>query len=287
MANYNRNTEYWCSSCNKAKEKKYFIMSLNPNHCDCLPFCKTCLNAKIKKYTEQTKSEYIALYCLCAELGYPVLREALEVAMDLYHEKEKSSKNNNLFLLYHNTLKELGLVLQGFWQTDVDLSEFGEVNKSKNTQFLDYEKLQKIWGSFSKEDYQLLEEFFHMYTDNIQSMDTPMELRYRDLCKAELRKRKADESGEKSEIKEAEESIRKTMNLLKLDNFQNSKQSDIEKHIERMAWTIENTKPCECEDLNKYKDFSGFEPVWKDIMRAIRNLVAGTRDYPEVPKEER
>lgn len=54
-----------------------------------------------------------------------------------------------------------------------------------------------------------------------------------------------------------------------------------------MGWNIENTKPCECEDLNKYKDFSGFEPTWKDILRCCKNLVGGGREYPDLPSDQK
>ena len=77
------------------------------------------------------------------------------------------------------------------------------------------------------------------------------------------------------------------MKVLKLDQFKENKQSDTEKFIERMAWNIENTKPCECEDLNKYKDFSGFEPTWKDILRCCKNLTSSSREYPDLPSDQK
>ena len=151
---------------------------------------------------------------------------------------------------------------------------------------LDLTEMERLWGKFEVEDYELLNAFFDMYTQDLPNMDTALELRYRDLCKAELRKRKADENGDIGEITKAEESLRKNMALLKLDKFQDNKQSEVEKHIERMCWMVENTKPCECEDLEKYKDFSGFGIKWAEIMRCMRNLIANTRDYPEIQKGE-
>ena len=146
--------------------------------------------------------------------------------------------------------------------------------------------MESIWGKYTNEEYQLLNRFFDMYTKEIYDMDYAMELRYRDLCKSELRKRKADESGDIQEIAKAEDSLRKNLALLKLDKFSDNKKSDIEKHIERMAWMIENTKPAECRDLDKYKDFSNFNIKWDEIMRCVKNLVAGTREYPNIPKDE-
>ena len=35
---------------------------------------------------------------------------------------------------------------------------------------------------------------------------------------------------------------------------------------------IENSKPAECEDLDIYRDVSGFEETWNHILRCVKNL---------------
>ena len=127
---------------------------------------------------------------------------------------------------------------------------------------------------------------FNEYTQELLEMDANLIRRYRDLAKAELRKRKTDESGDIQEIAKAQDSLNKQLALLKLNNFKDNKQSDTEKFIERMAWNIENTKPAECEDTQKYKDFSNFGINWEDIMRTVKNLVSGSREYPDIPRDE-
>lgn len=286
MAEFNRNTQAWCVGCMTSKENKYFIQSLNPRHNRLLPLCRSCLNARFKEYQEALKSEGGALWCLCAEMGYPVIREYYNIALG---RKDKMQNGATLFMAYHNTLKELGFQIEGFWQSDMELSDFvdmGVEREEKADKPLDLAEMERLWGKFEATDYELLNSFFDMYTQDLPNMDTALELRYRDLCKAELRKRKADENGDIGEITKAEESLRKNMALLKLDKFQDNKQSDVEKHIERMCWMVENTKPCECEDLEKYKDFSGFGIKWAEIMRCMRNLICGSRDYPEIQKGE-
>lgn len=287
MAEFNRTTQTWCVGCMKPKEKTAFIQSLNPHHNIYLPLCRACLNSRFKQYQDELKSEGGALWCLCAEMGYPVIREYYDMAVS---RKSGMPNGSTLFMAYHNTLKELGFVIEGFWQGDMKLSDFvdtgAEREKAEDKPPLDLTEMERLWGKFEVEDYELLNAFFDMYTQDLPNMDTALELRYRDLCKAELRKRKADENGDISEITKAEESLRKNMALLKLDKFQDNKQSEVEKHIERMCWMVENTKPCECEDLEKYKDFSDFGIKWAEIMRCMRNLIAGTRDYPEIQKGE-
>lgn len=291
MAEMNRSTQYWCVGCMKPKEKTGFIQSLNPHHNKYLPLCRACIGARYDEYHKELKSEGAALWCLCAEMGYPVIREYYDMAMS--RRKDTTVARQNLFMLYHNTLKEMGFVVEGFWQSDMMLDEFIDINSNKSEfdkkekdRILDSQQLERIWGKFEPDEYELLENFFEMYTADIPDMETALELRYRDLCKAELRKRKADESGDIVEITKAEESLRKNMSLLKLDKFQETKQTDIEKHIERLCWMVENTKPCECEDLEKYKDYSNFGIEWSEIMRCVKNLVCGTREYPDITKGE-
>ena len=128
---------------------------------------------------------------------------------------------------------------------------------------------------------------FQAYTQDFPEMDANLTNRYRDLCKAEYRKRKADEKGDVSEIKQAQANLTDLLKLLKLNDFQSNQKSEMEKMIERKIWMIENTRPAECEDLDIYKDVSGFEKTWGEILRCVKNLVAGSREYPEIPREER
>ena len=289
MASSNNKTVNWCGGCNSPKEKTAFIASLNPIHNKHLPICRSCLYTRFRHYKEATGSEGAALWCVCMEMGYPMLKQAYEIALKIQADKKATNFNSNLFTTYHSVLKDLGVVIQGVWQSDMELSDFIDMGDkmAEDKAPVDYMKLERTWGKFEATDYDLLEEFFNMYTKDIETdMDTAMELRYRDLCKAELRKRKADESGDIGEITKAEESLRKNMALLKLDKFQDNKQTEIEKHIERTIWMNENTEPAECRELDKYKDFSGFGIKWDEIMRCVKNLIAGTREYPDVTKDD-
>ena len=50
---------------------------------------------------------------------------------------------------------------------------------------------------------------------------------------------------------------------------------------------IENEEPAEEEDKEKYRDIAGFEGAFKEIMRSMRNLICNTKEFPNIPKEER
>lgn len=290
MAEMNRSTQYWCVGCMKPKEKTGFIQSLNPHHNKYLPLCRACIGARYDEYHKELKSEGAALWCLCAEMGYPVIREYYDMAMS--RRKDTTVARQNLFMLYHNTLKEMGFVVEGFWQSDMMLDEFIDINSNKSEfdkkekdKILDSQQLERIWGKFEPDEYELLENFFEMYTKDLFGLDVAQELRYRDLCKAELRKRKADESGDITEIKAAQQSLTDLLKLLKLDKFQSNTKTEVEKTIEYQIAMMEKYKPAELEDITPYEDFCGFNNLEQQLMRPLRNLIAGSRDYPHVTKE--
>lgn len=285
----NRMTESYCINCQSAKPFSNFH-----NHVivgkKYLPMCKACCSKKLKDYITATKNDAAGLWCLLAELGIPFLREVWEPAQKIVFESTNAGRKPDLFLTYLRTIKELGITVKGFWQSDMMLDDFIKIREDNAEEeikeVINLNEQQKIWGKFEPEDYEFLNFTFNEYTQELLEMDANLIRRYRDLAKAELRKRKADESGDIGEITKAQDSLNKQLALLKLNNFKDNKQSDTEKFIERMAWNIENTKPAECEDTQKYKDFSNFGINWEDIMRTVRNLVAGSREYPDIPRDE-
>lgn len=285
----NRMTESYCINCQSAKPFSNFH-----NHVivgkKYLPICKSCCSKKLKEYITVTKNDAAGLWCLLAELGIPFLREVWEPAQKIVFESTNAGRKPDLFLTYLRTIKELGIMVEGFWQSDMMLDDFIKIREDNAEEeikeVINLNEQQRIWGKFEPEDYEFLNFTFNEYTQELLEMDANLIRRYRDLAKAELRKRKADESGDIGEITKAQDSLNKQLALLKLNNFKDNKQSDTEKFIERMAWNIENTKPAECEDTQKYKDFSNFGINWEDIMRTVKNLVAGSREYPDIPRDE-
>ena len=284
----NRMTEKYCPQCESSKPFNSFHPHIVVGQ-KYMPWCKTCTGAKLREYIKKTGSEGAGLWCLLAECGIPFLRDVWNSTQKIISEGTGAGRKPDLFLTYVRTLKEFGIMVEGFWQSDVMLDEFIEVNgegKEEQEEILDLKEQERIWGKFEADDYEFLNFTFNEYTQELLEMDANLIRRYRDLAKAELRKRKADESGDIGEITKAQDSLNKQLALLKLNNFKDNKQSDTEKFIERMAWNIENTKPAECEDTEKYRDFSNFGIKWEDIMRTVKNLVAGSREYPDVPRDE-
>lgn len=281
-----------CGSCGTSRSTNQFYKLPNGNYSH---ICKVCANKQVKDYYEQLDSYSAALWLVLAKLNVPFFQEQWK-DVEAMIVASGSNRKPDLVLNYLRSLAESGKIVHGFWESDTMLDQIIDtiVDRDKEVEEeMDLVEQQRIWGKFlvegkvDVEAYEFLNRTFEDYTKNLSiEMDTNLILRYRDLAKAELRKRKADESGDMNEIKNAQAVLNNQLTLLKLNNFKDNRQSDTEKFIERMVWNIENTKPAECEDTQIYKDYSNFGVKWEDIMRTVKNLVTGSREYPEIPRDE-
>lgn len=283
----NRAKERYCPGCSTVKEKSKFYPSPIATN-EYLPYCKECVGKKYRAASQALDSKWGALWCVCMEMGVPLLREKFNLLKAQYDGLDGKGRRPEPFGLYLALLKDGGVQYRGIFDGDMQLSEFVDLGIEQSLEEptqkdMDAQRKQwdKVWGKdYDDDDCQRLDEYFEDYTQDLFEMDMAMTMRYRDLCRAELKQFKGE--GDKDTFSQ----IKTLMSMLKLDDFKDNKQSETEKFIERMAFTIENTKPAECEDLEKYKDFSGFGKTWDGLMRCLRNLVGGSRDYPQIPREE-
>lgn len=286
---YNRAKERLCGCCQKPKDKQTFHS--NPIKPGYMYMCKECCTAKFKDALAATGNEGVALWAVCMANDLPLVREVYDAAIEqLKQVPAGAGRKPSLFLTYIALLKDSDKQYGGCYDSDMQLSDFIHIGtedeiaeaEKRDADIAERRKMwAKTWGAdFDDDDCVWLDDMFESYTGEIYEMDTGMEMRYRDLCKAELRKFKDGAD------KDVSDEIFKLMKLLKIDQFKENKRSDTEKFIERLAWQIENTKPAECEDLEKYKDVSGFESTWGHIMRCVKNLCGGTKEYPAIPRDE-
>lgn len=283
----NRTTEAYCCNCQSAKNFSTFHAHVIVGK-KYLPFCKTCCNKKLRDYIGVTKSEGAGLWCLLAELGIPFFKDVWENTQKIVFEATGAGRKPDLLLTYLRTFKEFGIVAQGFWQSDMMLDDFVEIGENKeedNKEVIDLNEQQRIWGRFEVEDYDFLNFTFNEYTQNLLEMDANLIRRYRDLAKAELRKRKADESGDIQEIAKAQDNLKKMLDMLNLSDFKKNESDERKQFIDRIAWMIEETEPAEEEDESKYRDIAGYEKIYNDFMRSMRNILTGDRNYPDIPPE--
>lgn len=257
-----------------------------------LPICKLCCSRKFKAYKEQVGNELGALWLVLSELGVPVFHELLN---QVKAEIVNAAVNTDIVAIYLRSLNESGLIVHGFWESDVmlDMLVESDVDREKEIEALSLDEEQIIWGKYLTEDgqldidaYRFLNQTMEDYTGIMGQLDANTEKRFRDLCRCELRLRKANEAGDGGEISKAQDSLNKQLSLLSLDNFKKQYISEEKRFCEKRIALIEHTKPAECEDLQKYIDMVGYEREKAIPMRSIRNAIAGTREYPDIPPEE-
>lgn len=283
----NRMTEKYCPQCESSKPFNSFHPHIVIGQ-KYMPWCKTCTGAKLREYIKKTGSDGAGLWCLLAECGIPFLRDVWNSTQKIISEGTGAGRKPDLFLTYVRTLKEFGIMVEGFWQSDVMLDEFIEVNgegKEEQEELLDLKEQERIWGKFEADDYEFLNFTFNEYTQELLEMDANLIRRYRDLAKAELRKRKADESGDIQEIAKAQDNLKKMLDMLNLSDFKKNESDERKQFIDRIAWMIEETEPAEEEDESKYRDIAGYEKIYDSFMRSMRNILTGDRNYPDIPPE--
>ena len=283
----NRMTEKYCSQCESSKPFNSFHSHIVVGQ-KYMPWCKTCTGAKLREYIKKTGSDGAGLWCLLAECGIPFLRDVWNSTQKIISEGTGAGRKPDLFLTYVRTLKEFGIMVEGFWQSNVMLDEFIEVDgedKEEQEELLDLKEQERIWGKFEVDDYEFLNFTFNEYTQELLEMDANLIRRYRDLAKAELRKRKADESGDIQEIAKAQDNLKKMLDMLNLSDFKKGEVDERKQFVDRIAWMMEETEPAEEEDESKYRDIAGYEELYNDFMRSMRNILTGDRRYPDIPLE--
>lgn len=285
-----------CMACEQEKPCTAFYKSPNPLY-DYVPLCNQCRNERLATYNKVAKTDGGGLWILLMELGIPFISSVWkETEEDLKGPFGRGVKPNS-FVRYMEHLEESGIEVQGIWQSDVmltDLVDFASEAKEAKKLQVEVDKLIRIWGRFTTKDgsidqdaYLFLENSFENYTQELPEMDVNTENRYRDLCRCELQLRRANESGDANDISKAQDRLNKQLKLLNLDTFNNNMKSEQEKFIDRIAWMIEETEPAEEEDRKKYRDIAGYEKSFGEIMRSMKNLLTGSRDFPNIPVDEK
>lgn len=281
-----------CGCCDTSKSFNQFYKSPFEGDKEYLHICKTCCKKKLNEYSKITGSDASATWLVLAELGVPFIQEVWKQVENLI----AVGKNKpDLILQYLNYLSEMGIIVHGFWESDVMLDDICDkcCTESENNNINLKEEI-KIWGKFLDKDgnadieaYEILNRAFEKYTKDLEVQDENYEERIRDLCRCELRLRRANESGDQNEITKAQTNLNNQLKLLRMDDFQSKFVSDEKRAFEHNVSVIENYRPAECEELKEYLDKVGYEKEKAILMRSIRNAVAESREYPDIPKEYR
>lgn len=281
-----------CGSCGTSRSTNQFYKLPNGEYSH---ICKVCVNKQVKEYYEQLDSYSAALWLVLAKLNVPFFQEQWK-DVEAMIVASGSNRKPDLVLNYLRSLAESGKVVHGFWQSDTMLDQIIDtvVDRDKEVEEeMDLVEQQEVWGKFlvdgkvDVEAYKILNRSFSKYTKDLEVPDENYEERIRDLCRCELRLRRANESGDGGEITKAQDSLNKQLTMLKMNDFQSKQLSDEKRAFEYNVSLIENYRPAECEKLQEYLDMVGYEKEKAILMRSIRNAIAETREYPDIPKEYR
>lgn len=255
-----------------------------------LPFCKDCNNKLYQMYFDKCKDAKEALFYVCQLNNVPYLKEKVEKTFEyIESETKRGSKIKSIFGTYYSYLmRETSKhhMWQDFSDSDIDYRDIASHLDEVTATQKEMEQFELDWGKQEEvEDYVLLQYKYQRYTEG-KKLTQAQETLYRRLCQVELAIRRNEEENEST--KDDQAMMIKLMQELKISNFEENKdKTDIDRIIERQIWEIENTEPCEVVDKNEYSDYVDIDKKWgKHILRAVVNLVAGTKDYPDVTKED-
>lgn len=285
--------ERYCPYCGQTKENNNFIIDYrNSNRRNAyLPYCKKCTDAIVQRQTQE--------YGLVAGIWSAAMVNNVPMINSVWKSTKKYLEENAVnspFAVYYKFMKDEYGIYDGVWESDCWYGNFADALDESNANALDmspeeYQRLFKDWGKFVNEEgelemeaYEFLVPRYQEYTEGVVGLTSAMSMQFRNLCKAEWQKIKADESGDISAIDKAQKLVNNLLSNLKLDDFAVEK-SDTEKFIDRLIWRIEETEPAEEEDVDTYKDIAGWEGIYNQMMRSMRNMIAQTRDYPDLPPE--
>ena len=277
--------------CIGLKKDSEFFSSWSPFHSNGkVPYCKECCNKMFQYYLDETKSAKTALYYTLMKIDIPFIKSIYEIVNERSLSGDKNGKRTPINVgTYVNELRRYSKnkeIWADFSATDVDITEVDAKIQTREVKQKEMDKFLLDWGEQPNlEDYQFLEYRYSIYTDGIELLPS-QETLYRKLCLAELSARRKESSGESS--KEDTEQIMKLMAKLKIDNFEEKKdKTDIERILEKQIWEIENTEPAEMVDKEEYRDYLDIGKDWgKHILRAVKNLIIGSKDYPNITKED-
>ena len=284
-ASWNENLERVCGKCQKAKHKTQFYKI--PKTKDYIPVCKMCLKQYFNEVQKNTGSDSVALWASLMAAGVPMMRDVYDTMMSA-----GDVEGNNMLPTYFTLAEQSNRDFVSLADSNMQLNDFvdyGEYDLNPESEdvanvVIDAKtrrRWDKEWGAgYSDVQCQQLDEYFEGYTGDLSDMDVGMMLRYRDLCKAELRKFEGDD-----DKGQTTKEIVDLMKLLKISDFQRDEKSEDEKFIDKIVWMIEETEPAEEEDEEKYRDIAGYEEMYNEMMRCMRNLLTGTKDFPDIDPE--
>jgi hypothetical protein len=253
-----------------------------------VPICKQCVQELYEEYVNESNNPYDALYKFCGNFGLyydtglakGVISAALERDADAYK-------------IIGAYLKGLTLV-QYRGKTFLDSDVLGKkgLEDDAETQALINAARSNIgkWGAgYSKEDYARLNELYSMWSSGTPQETVTQVSLTKDLCKIDLQLEKSTTGGKDTKaLLDQKQSLIKSLAIDPQTLLKNRQDNEAIECFGSWIAEIEKTSPAEyLDDPDVYFDVNGIEKYWDNhIKRPLKNLLLGTKDFPDVNIEE-
>lgn len=238
-----------------------------------LPICKDCMHDYV--YDEDGLPN--------KERFKDILRICDYVFIESIWEKSFNTKGDTIGIYFKNAYLNNK---ESTWKDSDGVNVYTDVElrikeKPTKTNYNDSE-LARIWGkAFSTDELHWLEEDYKDWDLRADCSEFTVQKLVRRICIKELQIRKVEEKG--NSVDKLEESLLKLMNSSNLTpkTLKGINENDSQRILGIWIKDIEKYKPAEYfKDKSIYKDFDGIMEYFnRFVLRPLRNLVAGTRDF--------
>lgn len=275
--------KYRCFKCDNtyAADKFYMVKNGVTNY---LPICKDCVADLYVKYLEEFGNPYDALYRVCGALN--ILYDKSLASGIISAAIDRDANASGLVGSYLKSLKLPVYRDRGF--LDSDILTVNSLEQDEETRALIQATKINInkWGAgYSKEEYVRLNELYSQWSSGTpQDTVTQISLT-KDLCKIDLKiEQAAVKNLDTKDLLKQKQDLIKSLAIDPQTLLKNRKDNEATECFGSWIAEIEKTSPAEyLDDPSVYFDVNGIEDYWnKHIKRPLKNLLLGTKDFPDV-----
>lgn len=275
-------TKYRCFKCGGNYDPSGFY-SIKNGVLDYIPVCKSCAVEIFTEFVDKYKNPYEALYHFCG--AFNVLYDKKMAEGIISAGLEKNSEYAAILGKYITSIKLPQYDQKGFLDSETIV---GTLENDEETRALVNATKINInkWGAgFSRDEYVRLNELYSQWASGTpQDTVTQISLT-KDLCKIDLKiEQAAVKNLDTKDLLTQKQNLIKSLAIDPQTLLKNKKDNEATECFGAWIAEIEKTSPAEyLDDPSVYFDVNGIEDYWnKHIKRPLKNLLLGTKDFPDI-----
>lgn len=267
----------YCRHCNKFMEYDEFYVTTNPyiDKNGKLSICKACLLEIFNDFYYTYQDYKKAFFSFCQNVDIIYDEKSVENAIRLLTE---DPRGENIVTKYWRAVKN-NIRGQSIRYKDSKVNATVQNSLEKTTADERRKQLKLIWGEFSDQDYEYLENTYNEYTSSFGISGPNERDGYRVLAILLLKQRETPAN------RDIIAAIKAQYEMLGIDPKQLRKESK-EKGARTLGIeiaTMEKTEPAEFyQDKKMYFDYDGLEKDIIELKRAQKNHLTGSRDFNNI-----